>query len=131
MSANNLAALLWVQQKFADAETLYREALTMQRKLSGNEGLDTARVMNNLANVLRNETKLAEAMHRDVERIYKKLLPEDDPYSSSIAGLAHASIKPARASSKMSAEALSAPGKVASFRMQVSRTALKIGFGTA
>src|ERR1700674_2997156 len=55
--------------------------------------------------------------------------PNKSAYSSRIAGLTHASMRPARASSKMSADALFSPGNVASFRMQVSRTTLKIGPG--
>jgi hypothetical protein len=48
-----------------------------------------------------------------------------------MAGLNHASIKPARANSEMSAEALFSAGKVASFRMQVSRTTRKVGPGAS
>jgi hypothetical protein len=48
-----------------------------------------------------------------------------------MAGLNHASIKPARASSEMSAEALFSAGKVASFRMQVSRTTRKVAPGAS
>ena len=52
--------------------------------------------------------------------------PRTSPYSSRIAGLAHASMRPARASSNTSAETLFFAGNVASFRTHVSRTTLKI-----
>ena len=46
-----------------------------------------------------------------------------------MAGLTLASIRPARANSSMSAEALLSAAKVVSFRMQVSRTTRKVGPG--
>ena len=52
--------------------------------------------------------------------------PNTTAYSSRIAGLTHASMRPARPSAKMSADTLFSPGNVASFRMHVSRTTLKI-----
>jgi hypothetical protein len=57
--------------------------------------------------------------------------PRTSAYSSRMAGLTHASMRPVRASSKMSADALFLAGKVASFRMQVSRTTRKIGPGAS
>src|SRR5436309_3241595 len=55
--------------------------------------------------------------------------PSTSAHSCSMAGLAHASIKAPRVSSKINADALFSPGNVASFRMQVSRMTLKIGLG--
>jgi hypothetical protein len=55
------------------------------------------------------------------------MVPSTSAYSSRIAGLTQASIKPACASSKMRAEKLYSPGNVTSSRMQVQERLARYG----
>ena len=55
LSLDNLADVLQAQGKLAEAETMYREALAMRRKLLGNEHPDVAISLINLADVLRKQ----------------------------------------------------------------------------
>ena len=78
-SLNDLALVLRDQGKFADAESLHREALELRRKIQGGENPDVAESLNNLALVLRSEGKLAESekMHREALTMQKKIFGED------------------------------------------------------
>jgi len=49
---NCLAVVLWRQGKLAEAETLYREALAVERSRLGREHPHVTRSLNNLALVL-------------------------------------------------------------------------------
>jgi len=62
-SLRTLARILAMQGKLAEAETLYREALAMQRKLRGNEDPAVAMAVNELVDVLLRERKFDEAEH--------------------------------------------------------------------
>lgn len=72
----NLAVMLEKQDKLADAESLHRETLVLQRKLLGAEDPVLATTLNNLAVVLEHQSKLTEAetMHREALAMRRKLL---------------------------------------------------------
>jgi serine/threonine protein kinase/Tfp pilus assembly protein PilF len=74
-SLHDLALVLKDQGKLAEAEALLRQALSIRRKLLGNEHKDVALCMNSLAHVLRSEGKLAEAetLHRQALAMQEKL----------------------------------------------------------
>src|SRR5271157_2474037 len=79
--ANNLAATLHDQGKYAEAEAMHRQALAITRKALGEDHPDTAGSYNNLAETLRAQGKYAEAeaMHRRALAITRKALGEDHP----------------------------------------------------
>ena len=60
-SLNRLARFLYDQGKFADAETGYREALMITRKLRGNEHIEVADALDWLVIVLAPQHQAAEA----------------------------------------------------------------------
>ena len=65
-SMNNLAAVLWNQGKYKEAEAIHRQALGLREKVLGREHLETLARKNNLAMVLQSQGKYeeAEAIHR-------------------------------------------------------------------
>jgi tetratricopeptide (TPR) repeat protein len=68
--------VLWARGKYADAETLYREALAMRRRLYPKQDHpDLAASLNNLANVLKDQGKHAgaEAVYRAALAMYRRL----------------------------------------------------------
>ena len=70
--ANTLAVLgvaYWNQGKYAEAEGLYKRALTIQEKALGANHPDVARTLDNLANVYDDQGRSSEA-----ERLYKRVL---------------------------------------------------------
>jgi len=79
--ANNLAATLHDQGKYAEAEAMHRQALAITRKALGEDHPDTAGSYNNLAETLRAQGKYAEAeaMHRRALAIMLKALGADHP----------------------------------------------------
>lgn len=58
---NSLALLYDNEGKYARAELLYSQALTIKRRVLGEEHAETLVTMNNLASLYRNEGKYAEA----------------------------------------------------------------------
>src|SRR5207247_5854338 len=57
---NDLATILKHEDKLADAETLYREALAINKRFLGNEHREVAVTLNNLAQVVGWQGKLGE-----------------------------------------------------------------------
>jgi tetratricopeptide (TPR) repeat protein len=80
-SLSHLANVLYDKGDYAGAEALDREALTMQRKLLGNEHPDVARSLNNLATELLEEGDYtrAEALYREALAMKRKLLGNEHP----------------------------------------------------
>jgi tetratricopeptide (TPR) repeat protein len=91
-SLNGLGFVLTRQKKLAEAEAAYRDALTLERKLTdGRENLELASSLNGLAGVLENQCKLqeAEAMFREALAMRRKLSGNDDPLvANTLANLA-------------------------------------------
>jgi CHAT domain-containing protein len=80
-SLYNLALVLQAQRKYADAETLYREAHAMYRRLYAQQDHPlVATSLTNLANVLREQGKYADAepLHREALAMYRRLYPKQD-----------------------------------------------------
>jgi len=80
-SLNELAVVLRVRSKLADAEPLSRAALEMRRRLhSGQDHPDLAESLNNLAIVLRARAKYtdAEPLYREVLEMNRRLFPKQD-----------------------------------------------------
>jgi tetratricopeptide (TPR) repeat protein len=77
-SLSNLGGVLQAQGKFAEAETVYREALAMRRKLLGSEHPGVANLLGGLAEVLLAQGKFAEAeaSARECLAVREKRLPE-------------------------------------------------------
>jgi tetratricopeptide (TPR) repeat protein len=73
--------VLQSEGKLAEAETMYREALVLQRKLLGKDHPSVATSVHNLACVLESRGKLAEAEIelREALVIQRKLRGNDDP----------------------------------------------------
>jgi hypothetical protein len=71
-----LAGTLQDRGSFAEAETMYREALAMRKKRLGTEHPDVTMSLNNLADVLNCEDKTADAvtMQREALAMQRKLL---------------------------------------------------------
>jgi Tfp pilus assembly protein PilF len=80
-SLNNLACALQDQRKLPQAETLYREAFAVHKKLSGSEHRDVALLLRNIGDVLADQGKLVEAetMLREALAMRRKLLANEDP----------------------------------------------------
>lgn len=78
-SLNNLALLLQVQGKLAEAEPYYRECLEMKKHLYKGDHRDLARSLNNLATLLQAQGKQADAepICRDALAMYRRLFQED------------------------------------------------------
>jgi TPR repeat protein len=72
----NLALVLQTQGKDAESLALHREALSMRRKLFGNEHPDIAESLNGLAGILEHQGKLAEAeaLVREALSLQRKFL---------------------------------------------------------
>ena len=77
----NLGSVFFAQGKLAEAESTYREALMVSRKLLGNEHPDLIGPLNSLGNVLNEQEKPAEAEseHREallhtVQEVRRELL---------------------------------------------------------
>jgi CHAT domain-containing protein len=80
-SLNNLAEALRKQEKYADAETLHREALAMRRRLYGKQHHPyLAGSLNNLGIVLQAQGKYAEAeaLHREALAMIRRLYAQQD-----------------------------------------------------
>ena len=89
---DELATALAQQGRFTVAETLQREALTIQRKLLGNDNPDTAWTLNNLAWILREQGKLTEAeafQRQAVELARKASKSEQLDIATSLLGLGY------------------------------------------
>jgi tetratricopeptide (TPR) repeat protein len=73
--------MLTEQGKLAEAETVFREALEMRRKLLGNEHGVVAGSLSDLGNVLERDGKLAEAemAYREALAIERKLFGSPHP----------------------------------------------------
>jgi eukaryotic-like serine/threonine-protein kinase len=78
--------------EYEKAEKMFREALTMQRRLFGNEHEDVAATLNNLALVLSDKGQIAEAeaMFNEALAIQRKLSGNEHPnVAGSLSGLAN------------------------------------------
>ena len=73
-SLNNLAVLYESQGKYADAETLSKNALEMRRRLFKGDHLSVARSLNNLGALYKSQGKYADAdpLFRDALDMYKR-----------------------------------------------------------
>jgi len=74
---NNLAVLHKKQDRLADAEAMYKEALRIRELKLGHESLDVASTLNNLAGLHQKQDRLAdaEAMYKDAVGILTQLNP--------------------------------------------------------
>ena len=72
----DLGLALSEQGKLAEAETLFREALAMQKKLLTSEHPDVARSLDGIASVFYSEQNFAEAetLYREALAMQRKLL---------------------------------------------------------
>jgi hypothetical protein len=79
MGMNNLALALGDQDKYEEAEMMYREALVVEQRVLGKEHPDTLKSMNNLAAVLREHGKLevAEVMAREALTTQQRALGKE------------------------------------------------------
>ncbi len=77
----NLAAVLQARGRIAEAERLYRGAMTIYVKLVGREHSDVSDVLNNLATLLMRSGRkeLAEPMFRESLAIRRSVLGNDHP----------------------------------------------------
>ncbi len=78
---NNLALLLKVQGKLAEAEPLYRRALAIREEKLGKDHLDVSTSLNNLAVLLKDQGKLtaAEPLYSRAIAIGEETLGKDHP----------------------------------------------------
>ena len=78
---NNLAVLLSVTNRLAEAEALYRRALAITEKSFGPEHPNVAIRLNNLAELLRDTNRLAEAepLYRRALAIFEKSFGSKHP----------------------------------------------------
>ncbi len=81
LGLNNLAQLLWTQNKFAEAEPLFRETLEIVRTTLPAGDPAIANTLDNLAKVLQDQNKLAEAepFMREALAIRRANLPAGHP----------------------------------------------------
>jgi CHAT domain-containing protein/tetratricopeptide (TPR) repeat protein len=81
ISLGDLAYVLMRRGRLADAESLFRDALEMFKRLRGGDHLDVARGLMNLSVVLRERMKYAEAaqLTRDAAAMFKRLYGGDHP----------------------------------------------------
>ena len=81
MSLNNLAEAYRAQGKYAQAEPLYRRALSIDEKVLGLGHPDTATDLNNLATLYFNQDRYAEAepLYQRSLAIREKVLGPEDP----------------------------------------------------
>lgn len=87
----NLANLRHAQGRLAEAETLHREALTMQKKLLDPAHREIADSLHDLAGVLLEQSRLSEAktLFRKVLQSQRARLPADDlELADTLTGLA-------------------------------------------
>ncbi|MEH1905919.1 MAG: tetratricopeptide repeat protein, partial [Nostoc sp.] len=68
-SLSNLAALYRLQERYSDAEPLFIEALSMRKRLLGNEHPDVAISLNNLAKLYH-----LQGRYSDVEPLFIQAL---------------------------------------------------------
>ena len=66
---NNLAALYNSQEKYTEAEPLYKKSLMIKRKTLGNEHPEVSELMDKLGKLYKAQSKYVEA-----ESIYKQSL---------------------------------------------------------
>jgi len=78
-SLNNLAQLYHSQGRYSEAESLYRQALALKRKLLGQEHPDVATSLNNLAGLYESQGRYSEAepLHSQALALRRKLLGEE------------------------------------------------------
>ena len=78
---NNLASILYHQERYDEAENLYRETLELRRKVLGSEHPDTLGVMNNLASTLLRQERYdeAEKLFRETLELCRKVLGPEHP----------------------------------------------------
>ena len=81
-SLNNLALLYQSQGRYAEAESLYQEALALRKKLLGEDHPDVATTLNNLALLYESQGRYAEAepLYQEALALIKKLLGENHLY---------------------------------------------------
>ncbi len=102
-SLNNLANLLYLQNKVAEAEPLFREALAIWRTALPAGHPQIATGLNNLASLLddQNEVVEAESLYRESLEILRAALPVGHPdiahALNNLASFLHARNKPAEA----------------------------------
>jgi Tfp pilus assembly protein PilF len=87
-AAENMASAFYQQGKHAEAETLYREVLVVQRRVLGPEHPDTLRIAGNLAVSLDDQGKYAEAetMYCEVLVVERRVLGPEHPDTLATAG---------------------------------------------
>ena len=88
---NNLASVLQATGRYAEAESLCRQALEIRRKVLGEGHPDYATGLNNLAGVLQATGQYAEAepLYRQALEIDRKVLAEGHPdYAAGLSNLA-------------------------------------------
>src|SRR6185503_16474826 len=80
-SRARLVNVLYVAGKFADAETIAREALKLRREALGPTHADVASSLDDLGAVLmaRGDADRAEQLMREALAINRTVLPPDDP----------------------------------------------------
>ncbi len=78
---NTLANILYIQGEYAEAETLIRQALLIQRKHLGEEHPEVGQAMNSLGTLLQLQGKYAEAesVFRQALAMRRELLGEEHP----------------------------------------------------
>ena len=83
-SLNNQALLLQTQGNLADAEQLFRQAVTIAETMLGPDHADTAGSLNNLAGLLESKGDIAgaEALYRRALAIAEKTLGPDHPHTA-------------------------------------------------
>jgi non-specific serine/threonine protein kinase/serine/threonine-protein kinase len=108
---NNMGALLWSQEKYAQAEPYTREAMEKRRRVLGAEHQETLISISNMGGLLRDQGKLSEALpyYREAVEKSRRVLGEDHAYtlifSSALGGVLVAQ------GNWADAEALLAPGE--------------------
>ena len=82
-SINNMAVLLKAQGKLAEAEPLFREALSSSRRVRGDDHPETLASINNMAALLKAQGKLSESepLYREALSSRRCVLGDDHPDS--------------------------------------------------
>ena len=76
---SGLALTLRKEDKLAESEAMYREALAISRRVEGDPSVGVAGTLNNLAVVLYVERELPEAMYREALAMNREILGENHP----------------------------------------------------
>lgn len=128
-----LGDALYLQQRYAEAEPHFREALALRRAVFGNENADTAVSVSDLANTLKALGRLAEAepVYREALAIRTSVLGDAHPLTASTSRSLARTIRDRGRTAEAAAAFRDAAALTATAHGENARETIQIRFETA